>query len=100
MRLDSADADEFKKFDEYLRTDFAQLANNGKIVKAIHRAGKFPDDDHVQRLIRFGHTPKITITGGLVHGEPSNMMTNIPGLYAMGECAFGYHGAMVEPHDL
>jgi succinate dehydrogenase / fumarate reductase flavoprotein subunit len=32
-------------------------------------------------------------TGGLKAGDPANMMTNIPGLYAMGECAFGYHGA-------
>lgn len=32
-------------------------------------------------------------TGGLKFGEPSNMMTNIPGLYAMGEANFAYHGA-------
>src|SRR5687768_11257060 len=32
-------------------------------------------------------------TGGLKRGEPGNMMTNIPGLYAMGECSFAYHGA-------
>ncbi|MCS7032605.1 MAG: succinate dehydrogenase flavoprotein subunit [Phycisphaerae bacterium] len=32
-------------------------------------------------------------TGGLVFGDPANLMTNIPGLYAMGECMFGYHGA-------
>lgn len=32
-------------------------------------------------------------TGGLKFGDPRNMMTNIPGLYAMGECMFGYHGA-------
>jgi succinate dehydrogenase / fumarate reductase flavoprotein subunit len=32
-------------------------------------------------------------TGGLEFGNPANMMTNIPGLYAMGECMFGYHGA-------
>lgn len=31
--------------------------------------------------------------GGLVAGAPQNMMTNIPGLYAMGECSFAYHGA-------
>ncbi len=31
--------------------------------------------------------------GGLVFGDPSNMMTNIPGLYAMGEVNFAYHGA-------
>ena len=32
-------------------------------------------------------------TGGLKAGAPSNMMTNVPGLYAMGECSFAYHGA-------
>jgi succinate dehydrogenase / fumarate reductase flavoprotein subunit len=32
-------------------------------------------------------------TGGLKRGDPSNMSTNIPGLYAMGEVNFGYHGA-------
>src|SRR4051812_17315218 len=32
-------------------------------------------------------------TGGLKLGDPNNMMTNVPGLYAMGEVNFGYHGA-------
>ena len=32
-------------------------------------------------------------TGGLVHGDPANMMTNIKGLYAMGEAVVHYHGA-------
>jgi succinate dehydrogenase / fumarate reductase flavoprotein subunit len=32
-------------------------------------------------------------TGGLKFGDPRNMSTNIPGLYAMGEVNFGYHGA-------
>ncbi|HVT87349.1 MAG TPA: succinate dehydrogenase flavoprotein subunit [Tepidisphaeraceae bacterium] len=32
-------------------------------------------------------------SGGLKPGDPSNMMTNIPGLYAMGEANFAYHGA-------
>jgi succinate dehydrogenase / fumarate reductase flavoprotein subunit len=32
-------------------------------------------------------------TGGLKFGDPANMMTNIPGLYAMGESNFAYHGA-------
>ena len=32
-------------------------------------------------------------TGGLKKGDPRNMMTNIPGLYAMGEASFAYHGA-------
>jgi succinate dehydrogenase / fumarate reductase flavoprotein subunit len=32
-------------------------------------------------------------TGGLKAGDPKNMMTNIPGLYTMGEASFAYHGA-------
>src|SRR3954464_7598454 len=32
-------------------------------------------------------------TGGLKLGDPNNMMTNVPGLYAMGEVNFAYHGA-------
>jgi succinate dehydrogenase / fumarate reductase flavoprotein subunit len=32
-------------------------------------------------------------SGGLVAGHPDNMSTNIPGLYAMGEASFAYHGA-------
>jgi succinate dehydrogenase / fumarate reductase flavoprotein subunit len=32
-------------------------------------------------------------TGGLKRGDHKNMMTNIPGLYAMGEASFAYHGA-------
>jgi succinate dehydrogenase / fumarate reductase, flavoprotein subunit len=32
-------------------------------------------------------------SGGLKFGDPKNMMTNIPGLYAMGEASFAYHGA-------
>lgn len=30
---------------------------------------------------------------GLVHGSPTNLMTNIEGLYALGECNYQYHGA-------
>ncbi len=32
-------------------------------------------------------------TGGLVAGSPRNQMTNIPGLYAIGEADYQYHGA-------
>ncbi|MGA3068140.1 MAG: succinate dehydrogenase flavoprotein subunit [Tepidisphaeraceae bacterium] len=32
-------------------------------------------------------------TGGLKFGDPANMSTSIPGLYAMGEVSFAYHGA-------
>jgi succinate dehydrogenase / fumarate reductase, flavoprotein subunit len=31
--------------------------------------------------------------GGLEVGHPDNQMTNIPGLYAIGECDYQYHGA-------
>ncbi len=31
--------------------------------------------------------------GGLVAGHPDNQMTNIQGLYAIGECDYQYHGA-------
>lgn len=30
---------------------------------------------------------------GLVQGAPANLMTNIEGLYALGECNYQYHGA-------
>jgi succinate dehydrogenase / fumarate reductase flavoprotein subunit len=36
---------------------------------------------------------KETSPGGLVYGDPLNDSTNIPGLYAMGEVNFAYHGA-------
>src|SRR6187401_2424183 len=32
-------------------------------------------------------------TGGLKAGSPKNQATNIPGLYAIGECDYQYHGA-------
>ena len=34
-----------------------------------------------------------TADGGLVAGSPRNQQTNIPGLYAIGECDYQYHGA-------
>ncbi|OYV88885.1 MAG: succinate dehydrogenase flavoprotein subunit [Planctomycetia bacterium 21-64-5] len=32
-------------------------------------------------------------SGGLKAGSPRNQVTNIPGLYALGECDYQYHGA-------
>lgn len=32
-------------------------------------------------------------SGGLVAGSPKNQVTNIPNLYALGECDYQYHGA-------
>ncbi len=34
-----------------------------------------------------------TELGGLRAGDPRNMSTNVPGLYALGECNYQYHGA-------
>ena len=34
-----------------------------------------------------------TADGGLQVGSPQNQLTNIPGLYAIGECDYQYHGA-------
>ncbi len=34
-----------------------------------------------------------TADGGLVYGSPRNQVTTIPGLYAIGECDYQYHGA-------
>ena len=34
-----------------------------------------------------------TAEGGLQIGSPKNQVTNIPGLYAIGECDYQYHGA-------
>ncbi|MGE3775587.1 MAG: succinate dehydrogenase flavoprotein subunit [Pirellulaceae bacterium] len=34
-----------------------------------------------------------TAEGGLLIGSPRNQVTNIPGLYAIGECDYQYHGA-------
>jgi succinate dehydrogenase / fumarate reductase flavoprotein subunit len=34
-----------------------------------------------------------TAEGGLVPGSPRNQQTNIPGLFALGECDYQYHGA-------
>ncbi len=33
-----------------------------------------------------------TVEGGLVPGSPRNHQTNVPGLYAIGECDYQYHG--------
>ncbi|MGI9427883.1 MAG: FAD-binding protein, partial [Bythopirellula sp.] len=33
-----------------------------------------------------------TVAGGLVPGSPRNHQTNVPGLYAIGECDYQYHG--------
>ena len=32
-------------------------------------------------------------SGGMLEGSPRNQQTNVPGLYAIGECDYQYHGA-------
>jgi succinate dehydrogenase / fumarate reductase flavoprotein subunit len=53
----------------------------------------FPAVHYSMGGLWIGFEPKKTTPGGLVLGAPSNMMTSIPGLYALGECNFAYHGA-------
>jgi len=36
---------------------------------------------------------RATQKGGIVAGAPENQSTNVPGLYAVGECEYQYHGA-------
>lgn len=36
---------------------------------------------------------KNATTGGLVHGSPRNQHTNVPGIFAIGEADYQYHGA-------
>ncbi|MEM6552408.1 MAG: FAD-binding protein [Planctomycetota bacterium] len=38
-------------------------------------------------------TRKLEHVTGMKHGDPMNMMTTIPGLYAFGEANYAYHGA-------
>ena len=53
----------------------------------------FPAVHYTMGGLWAGFKRKETSPGGLEAGHPSNMMTNIPGLYAMGECSFAFHGA-------
>jgi succinate dehydrogenase / fumarate reductase flavoprotein subunit len=53
----------------------------------------FPAVHYTMGGLWAGFKRKETSPGGLEVGHPSNMMTNVPGLYAMGECSFAYHGA-------
>src|SRR4051812_8112688 len=68
-------------YEKFVGTD--PLAEPMKIFPAVHytMGGMWAG---------FTKDPK---TGGLKAGDPANMMTNVPGLYAMGEVSFAYHGA-------
>jgi len=68
-------------YEKFVGTD--PLAEPMKIFPAVH---------YSMGGLWVGFT-KDEKTGGLKGGDPKNLMTNIPGLYAMGECNFAYHGA-------
>ena len=69
-------------YEKFVGTD--PLEEPMKIFPAVH---------YTMGGLWAGFKRKETTPGGLEVGHPSNMMTNIPGLYAMGECSFAYHGA-------
>src|SRR2546428_194046 len=69
-------------YEKFVGTD--PLEEPMKIFPAVH---------YTMGGLWCGFKRKETSPGGLEAGHPSNMMTNIPGLYAMGECSFAYHGA-------
>jgi succinate dehydrogenase / fumarate reductase flavoprotein subunit len=69
-------------YEKFVGTD--PLEEPMKIFPAVH---------YTMGGLWAGFKRKETTPGGLEAGHPSNMMTNIPGLYAMGECSFAYHGA-------
>jgi succinate dehydrogenase / fumarate reductase flavoprotein subunit len=53
----------------------------------------FPAVHYTMGGLWTGFTKKETSPGGLKPADPKNFMTNIPGLYAMGEASFAFHGA-------
>ncbi|HEY7091375.1 MAG TPA: succinate dehydrogenase flavoprotein subunit [Tepidisphaeraceae bacterium] len=53
----------------------------------------FPAVHYTMGGLWMGFKKRESAGGGLMFGAPENMMTNIPGLYAMGEVSFAYHGA-------
>ena len=60
------------------------LAEPMKIFPAVH---------YTMGGLRVLFAPKKSTPGGLEFGNPLNMSTDVPGLYAMGEASFAYHGA-------
>jgi len=68
-------------YEKFVGTD--PLAEPMKIFPAVH---------YSMGGLWCGYT-KDDKTGGLKAGAPNNFMTNIPGLYVMGEASFAYHGA-------
>lgn len=68
-------------YEKFVGTD--PLAEPMKIFPAVHYSMGGLWNDFV----------KDQKTGGLKFGDPKNMSTNIPGLYALGEVSFAHHGA-------
>jgi hypothetical protein len=48
MRLDPDDAKKFQKLKKYLESDFAHLAHDDKLIKALQKAGAFEGDDDTE----------------------------------------------------
>jgi succinate dehydrogenase / fumarate reductase flavoprotein subunit len=69
-------------YEKFVGTD--PLAEPMKIFPAVH---------YTMGGLWTGFTKKETSPGGLKAADPKNFMTNIPGLYAMGEASFAFHGA-------
>src|SRR5205814_4231823 len=77
----------------------------GKLEGILEIYEKFVGTDPLDEPMKIFHAVHYTMgglwttftkdekSGGLKFGDPMNMSTNIPGLYAMGEVNFGYHGA-------
>lgn len=63
-----------------LWTQFVKGSYNPQTARNKHKSGSPAPIDY-----KVGH--------GMQLGAPTNMMTNIPGLYAFGEVNFAYHGA-------
>ncbi len=51
------------------------------VYESEERPGERTSGDQLENVI------------GMKHGSPRNMMTNVPGLYALGEVNYQYHGA-------
>jgi succinate dehydrogenase / fumarate reductase flavoprotein subunit len=69
-------------YEKFVGTD--PLAEPMKIFPAVH---------YTMGGLWTGFAKKETSPGGLKVADPRNFMTNIPGLYAMGEASFAFHGA-------
>ncbi len=69
-----------------------------KIFPAVHYSmgglyTSYEAYDPERDKITPAHQPKRKPGEGMLYGDPKNMMTNVPGLYAFGEVNYAYHGA-------